>query len=324
MIILHSDRGRQLWSYCCTVAECRRQKKGQTRQLICQMQQRRDLSYAFLGAGAPSAAASEPFDLIVLNRGAARHSSSLFERLWDRARLRIAADGGANGLVRPADGAAAAAAAVVSETSSSSVSALLSSDRQQDRVPTLVCGDLDSILPEVRARLERHADGAVPIVQSTCQDTTDLEKCLQFLLLSHRRVARTHPSLPQSGAGAGTDDEVALTRISAEAIVRGACFHEWDCSFEQAQAVEDSAVAAAAAPEAAFSCGDALAAPMAVLFGAFGGRFDQQMGALHAALKFRGMQASLLVRSPFSFPFPARIYIYLVFFSVCAAPIGTL
>lgn len=174
---------------------------------------------------------------------------TLFWRLWRRARLRVCADGGANRLFD---------ATLRSHGAASSTSS--ASPTGEQFLPTLVCGDLDSIRTDVAIH---YANEHVPIVRSVCQDTTDLEKCLVALRIAHRHCSDSH------GDG-----------VSREQCVRHAFGTVWHASLEEAVVASASETAATTPP-----------APVRTVcvFGAFGGRFDQQMAAIHAALAFRGI-----------------------------------
>jgi thiamine pyrophosphokinase len=193
------------------------------------------------------------FDLVVLNASGALAPgaplSAFFESLWSRARLRVCADGGANRVHdAPSAGAAVPRA-----------------------LPTLIAGDLDSIRPDV---LRAYAGQGVPVVHSTCQDTTDLEKCLRLLLLSGRVDAEVTVATAVSSACDPVDAErVAFQRYWEDRQVDTT--HPFD---------ELTAVAAS---------GQSDPRPVSqrpiILYGAFGGRFDHSLAAINVLHKCRGV-----------------------------------
>jgi hypothetical protein len=75
------------------------------------------------------------FDLILLNsdRPALNSTSEIFKRLWERGTIRVVADGGANNLAMA--------------LGAPHVAALPHTD-----LPTMIAGDLDSLLPDVEAQ----------------------------------------------------------------------------------------------------------------------------------------------------------------------------
>jgi thiamine pyrophosphokinase len=113
-------------------------------------------SAAAAGADADGAA----YALLVLNQRLPRFAP----RLWDRAQVRVCADGGAN---RVFDGMPE-----------------LFPGQDPDEVrrrykPDVIKGDLDSVRPEVK---EYYSNMGTQIVdESHDQDTTDLHKCVAFI-----------------------------------------------------------------------------------------------------------------------------------------------
>lgn len=93
--------------------------------------------------------------LIILNTPIA--STSTFRRLWDHADVRICADGGANRLHD-----------LIAASSSS-----------EGWLPDSICGDLDSLEPDVGSYFKSKG---VEIIEDEDQYCTDLGKCLSLLL----------------------------------------------------------------------------------------------------------------------------------------------
>ena len=91
--------------------------------------------------------------LIILNSPIRNPPSPLFDKLWDMANFRICADGGANRLFDATTGNAY-------------------------YTPDLIRGDLDSLRQDVR---DYYSDKRVRIEKDPCQDTNDLDKCLQIV-----------------------------------------------------------------------------------------------------------------------------------------------
>ncbi|BAD88183.1 putative thiamin pyrophosphokinase 1 [Oryza sativa Japonica Group] len=108
----------------------------------------------------PADDASAAYAVVVLNQRLPRFAPLL----WDRARLRVCADGGAN---RVFDGMP---------------ELLPAEDPDQVRMrykPDVIKGDMDSIRPEVK---EYYSNlGAEIVDESHDQDTTDLHKCVSFI-----------------------------------------------------------------------------------------------------------------------------------------------
>jgi len=125
--------------------------------------------------------------LVLLN---CETDGSFFFHLWHSAKLRICADGGANKLYQR-----------------------LAPQVRPLYIPYAICGDFDSVLPEVASYYQSQGTHLVKVVDD---NNTDLDKCLQYLI-----------------------------QLDKEASIRNV-----------------------------------------VLYGAFGGRFDQTMAALHSIYKF--------------------------------------
>lgn len=113
---------------------------------------------AYLGGGGAGASLPDEVALIVLNSPIA--SYHYFRRLYDHASLRICADGGANRLHD-----------LLLQHSPNS--------NEQDALrrlpPTLIHGDLDSLLPDVR---EKYESIGVEVTKDGDQYSTDLNKCI--------------------------------------------------------------------------------------------------------------------------------------------------
>ncbi|KAI8062377.1 thiamine pyrophosphokinase [Gongronella butleri] len=108
-----------------------------------------------------------PFCLILLDQPLVK--VKMFERLWERATYRFAADGGANRLYD----------AFKHEQS------LL-----EKFLPHEIAGDMDSIRDDVRTYYESKG---VKISEVSEQDSTDFMKCV--LLLDDKEFSKTHPKL---------------------------------------------------------------------------------------------------------------------------------
>ncbi|WFD36740.1 ribonuclease Z [Malassezia cuniculi] len=97
-----------------------------------------------------SAADAQPYAVVLLNTPIPHAHVRTFERIWTHASERICADGAANRLYDLA--------------------------LDQLPLPTQICGDLDSIRPQVRAHYEAQH---VPVVLRPSQYATDLQKGIQ-------------------------------------------------------------------------------------------------------------------------------------------------
>ena len=93
--------------------------------------------------------------LIILNGPISRPPSRIFQHLWERSSYRICADGGANRLF---------------DATITAPNAYL---------PDKIKGDLDSLRSDVREHYEKLG---VDVERDRCQDTNDLDKCLQTIL----------------------------------------------------------------------------------------------------------------------------------------------
>ena len=84
-----------------------------------------DLSHSLRVSG------EETYDLVLLNTPIPEEHAAIFQLLWNHARYRIAADGGANRLFQ-----------------------FMQTHEEELKLPSLICGDLDSIKSHVRASFE--------------------------------------------------------------------------------------------------------------------------------------------------------------------------
>ncbi|KAL1523198.1 hypothetical protein AB1Y20_018151 [Prymnesium parvum] len=106
-------------------------------------------------------ATSLNFALIVLNVDHRQRSSALqFDCLWDRASLRVCADGAANRLYDS-----------------------LTESTRRTMLPDVISGDLDSIRGDVA---NFYSAEGVPLAKESEQETNDFEKCLRWI---ERRAA---------------------------------------------------------------------------------------------------------------------------------------
>ncbi|KAL4400332.1 thiamine diphosphokinase [Malassezia pachydermatis] len=108
-----------------------------------------DLSHSLRVSG------EETYDLVLLNTPIPEEHAAIFQLLWNHARYRIAADGGANRLFQ-----------------------FMQTHEEELKLPSLICGDLDSIKSHVRASFE--AKG-VDVQRFPSQYSTDLQKAIQAL-----------------------------------------------------------------------------------------------------------------------------------------------
>ncbi|KAI9293071.1 thiamine pyrophosphokinase [Neoconidiobolus thromboides FSU 785] len=100
--------------------------------------------------------ASCPFALIILNQPV-NPSSEIFINLWNNARIRVCADGGANRLY---DGFAS------------------NNEKRMNFLPDYIHGDLDSLLPKTK---EYYENLDVNVIQDEDQYSTDLTKCYNLI-----------------------------------------------------------------------------------------------------------------------------------------------
>ena len=128
--------------------------------------------------------------LIALNWSFPRR---VLEHLWDEAAsTTICADGAANSLFK-ADGLR----------------------RHRKLIPDFVCGDLDSLDPGIVPELEA---GGTQIIQSSCQDSNDLDKCI--MTIKKEALNRTEGSIMNNdiivvGAfGGRLDQEMANLNVA--------------------------------------------------------------------------------------------------------------
>ena len=103
--------------------------------------------------------------LVILNSPISRPPSRIFQHLWDRSNYRICADGGANRLFD-------ATMTTRSDTPSEKTT-------PNAYLPDKIKGDLDSLRSEVRGHYEKLG---VDVERDRCQDTNDLDKCMQTIL----------------------------------------------------------------------------------------------------------------------------------------------
>lgn len=103
--------------------------------------------------------------LVILNGPISRPPSRIFQHLWGRSNYRICADGGANRLFD--------ATVTTSDTSSEKTTP------NNVYLPDKIKGDLDSLRSDVR---EHYENLGVDVERDRCQDTNDLDKCLQTIL----------------------------------------------------------------------------------------------------------------------------------------------
>lgn len=126
--------------------------------------------------------------LIVLNY----HLPSFAPVLWQQVRLRVCSDGGANRLFDDLP------------------DLLPHEDKESVRrryKPDVIIGDLDSLRPDVR---EFYSNlGTTVVDQSYDQDTTDFEKCINFILSSTPEPEAVKLKLLVVGALGGRFDHVA-------------------------------------------------------------------------------------------------------------------
>ncbi|KAI8999907.1 thiamine pyrophosphokinase [Hyaloraphidium curvatum] len=97
----------------------------------------------------------ERYALIVVNTPLCRRDS--FEKIWNRAAVKICADGGANRLFDQFRGDDAA---------------------REEFLPGYIVGDLDSVRPEV---MDHYAARGTRVLRFEDQDSTDLQKCITVL-----------------------------------------------------------------------------------------------------------------------------------------------
>jgi len=112
--------------------------------------------------------------LIILN-SPMQTSSRIFQHLWNRSSYRICADGGANRLY---DATTVGSRRDGSSSSSTGNSNGVGSGTKY--IPDLIKGDLDSLRPEVSSYYESLG---TTIERDPCQDTNDLDKALQSVVL---------------------------------------------------------------------------------------------------------------------------------------------
>ncbi|EFJ10261.1 hypothetical protein SELMODRAFT_235596 [Selaginella moellendorffii] len=134
------------------------------------------------GCGAHSSDCS--YVLVILNY----RLPSLAALLWQRARLRMCADGGANRLYNELPLLLGQEESIVRERF----------------IPDAIIGDLDSILPEVRQFYESR--GTAVLDKSHDQDTVDLHKCISFVAETTTNPASINMKILVVGALGGRFD----------------------------------------------------------------------------------------------------------------------
>ncbi|KAI9720002.1 MAG: hypothetical protein M1812_003127 [Candelaria pacifica] len=107
------------------------------------------------------------FGLLILNQPIT--DVFTFEQLWKRSLYRVCADGGANRLY-------------------DLLGPIHENSRHLDFIPDVICGDLDSLRPDVKFYYGEQ--NSVSIVHNKSQQTTDFDKCLK--LLKKKRDAVTN------------------------------------------------------------------------------------------------------------------------------------
>jgi len=103
--------------------------------------------------------------------------SPLFETLWRRSTYRVCADGGANRLHRATERGTAASGTTY--------------DDENPYVPDLICGDLDSLRPDVR---DYYASRRVRIEHDPDQDSNDLDKALRAVVHHQQQQQSRDPT----------------------------------------------------------------------------------------------------------------------------------
>jgi thiamine pyrophosphokinase len=160
-------------------------------------------SYSFLQNNY-AATKSEPFALIVLNTPLCP-SDRMFRALWANASLRVAADGGAEHLLRFADACTSAGEPGVAPF-----------------VPDAVVGDMDSASAVTLAHMR--AAGA-DVVHVPEQDSTDLDKSIFYVM--HTRALG---QLPPLSAAEGRHLNAPLLQSPVTTVV---CFGSFGGRFDQ-------------------------------------------------------------------------------------------
>ncbi|CAM9946902.1 unnamed protein product [Phaeothamnion confervicola] len=225
------------------------------------------------GATSSAAAAEQPTAappspppvLIILNSVSAKQLPGL-RQLWACTGLRLCADGGANRLHDH-----------------------LPEPERGLLVPDVIKGDLDSLRPDVR---EYYESRGAEVVEAEEQDNNDFEKCL---LEAEARLGggeggggggKINTSGTAGGRGSSADG-TAAARTPGKAA--GAA----DAS---TAAGETAARGGAAAAAGASAVGNSAARSVTVVaWGAFGGRFDQEMAAMHLLHRYAGRFGRLVL-----------------------------
>ncbi|KAL7749667.1 cAMP-dependent protein kinase subunit [Sorochytrium milnesiophthora] len=136
--------------------------------------------------------AESRYALIILNQSLANFPLALLQELWVHY-------GGANRLYDALNGQANG------PSSGGSNDSLQTSDIKQRLIPNLICGDLDSLRPDV-ANFYRGL--GVRIEKSNCQDTTDLDKSIRFLQSIERMEEELNDLLIIGGTGGRFDQSM--------------------------------------------------------------------------------------------------------------------
>lgn len=142
---------------------------------------------AYLGGSGPGASAPDDVALIILNSPLA--SYPYFRRLYDHASLRICADGGANRVSELLRGALPQSDALGS---------------LRTALPSLIHGDLDSILSEVR---EQYESLGVEVSEDPDQYSTDFGKAIKQVM---KRMSSVRDILVLGSIGGRVDQGLGL------------------------------------------------------------------------------------------------------------------
>jgi thiamine pyrophosphokinase len=116
-----------------------------------------------------------PFSLIVLNQPLSLRPA-IYQTIFTRAKHIVAADGGANRLYNLSRSSVTKFSPELTSTTTSSSSSASSQNSTLD--PTLIIGDLDSLLPSVRSH---YASKGIEILQDPDQYSTDFGKAYNWL-----------------------------------------------------------------------------------------------------------------------------------------------
>ncbi len=128
---------------------------------------------------------ASPLALVILNTRDDVDSDSLLRRLWNRARVKVCADGGANRLYDRCE----------------------TTRERETYVPDAIVGDLDSIRDEVRTYYEQRG---AQVVHRPDQDHNDFEKCLVEV---ENRLGAEATVLALGAFGGRFDHEMAAINV---------------------------------------------------------------------------------------------------------------